>query len=149
MLILSNGLNTKKSYNWIFLRCYARWKCGYTQLEAATINHLHAPVTTFIFGCSGTIIYDPEVRDEDSFQPWDNTLKIHLFQKNLTDWLTILFLTWTGNRNCWTFCLVLPRCTDCRNFLFRDLQLSFVPNWNDLTGLGENKHFIKCFDYSQ
>ena len=25
-------------------------KCGYTPLKAVTINHLHAPVTTFIFG---------------------------------------------------------------------------------------------------
>ena len=27
----------------------------------AAINHLHAPVTAFEFGCSGTQIYDPEV----------------------------------------------------------------------------------------
>ena len=59
----------------LFLWCEARrchWKCGYTKLEAATINHLHAPVTTFMFGCSGTKIYDPEVRDEGSDQLRDN-----------------------------------------------------------------------------
>ena len=43
-----------------------------TQLEAATINHLHAPVTALMFGCSGTQIYDPEVRDEGSGQSSDN-----------------------------------------------------------------------------
>ena len=31
-------------------------------------NHL----ITFMFGCSGTQIYDPEVRDEGSGQPWDD-----------------------------------------------------------------------------
>ena len=34
----------------------------------ATINHLYAPVTALMFRCSGTRIYDPEVRDEGSGQ---------------------------------------------------------------------------------
>ena len=59
--------------NWVYL-CGAMpddaTESGYTQLEAATINHLHAPVTALMFGCSGTQIYDPEVRD--GCQPWDN-----------------------------------------------------------------------------
>ena len=42
----------------------------YTQPEAATINHLHAPALIFRF--SGTQIYDPGVRDESSYKPWDN-----------------------------------------------------------------------------
>ena len=42
---------------------------GYTQLVVATINHLHAPVTTFKFGCSDAQIYNPEVRDEGSGDP--------------------------------------------------------------------------------
>ena len=42
---------------------------GYTQLEAATVNHLHAPVTALMFDCSGTQVCDPEVRDEGSGQP--------------------------------------------------------------------------------
>ena len=36
------------------------------------ISHLHAPVTALMFSCSGTKIYDPEVRNESSGQPWDN-----------------------------------------------------------------------------
>ena len=32
-------------------------ECGYTQFETATINYLHAPVTTFMFGCSASQIY--------------------------------------------------------------------------------------------
>ena len=51
---------------------WRHWKCGYTQLEAATINHLHAPVTALTFGCSGAQIYDPEVMDEGLGQPRDN-----------------------------------------------------------------------------
>ena len=61
--------------NYLFLWCKIRWrhwKCGYTQLEAATINHLHAPITALMFGCSNTQIYDPEVRDEGSSQPSDS-----------------------------------------------------------------------------
>ena len=38
----------------------------------ATINHLHAPVTALMFGCSGIQFYNTEVRDEGSDQPWDN-----------------------------------------------------------------------------
>ena len=45
------------------------WKCGYTQLEAATIDQLLALATMFMFGCSGTQIYDHEVKDEGSGQP--------------------------------------------------------------------------------
>ena len=33
-----------------FLWCYARWhhwNCSYTQLEAATFNHLHSPITLY------------------------------------------------------------------------------------------------------
>ena len=44
----------------LFLWHYAiqrHWKL-HTEFEAATINHLHAPVTTLMFGCSGTKIYD-------------------------------------------------------------------------------------------
>ena len=40
-----------------------------THISLATINHLHAPVPTAMFGCSGTQIYDPEVRDEGSGLP--------------------------------------------------------------------------------
>ena len=54
---------------------WRHWKCGYTQLEAAAINHLHAPVTALMFGCSGTKIYYPEVRDEDSGQVKSDTSK--------------------------------------------------------------------------
>ena len=35
----------------IFL--WHHWKCGFTQLEAASINQLHASVANFVFGCSG------------------------------------------------------------------------------------------------
>ena len=45
----------------LFLWSNARWhhwKCGFTQLEAATINHLHNPVKALMFGCSGTQIDD-------------------------------------------------------------------------------------------
>ena len=34
------------------------------QLEDATINNSHVPVTALMFGCSGTQIHDPEVKDE-------------------------------------------------------------------------------------
>ena len=37
-------------------------------LEVASINLLPAPVTTLMFGCLGTKIYDPEVRNEGSGQ---------------------------------------------------------------------------------
>ena len=37
-------------------------------IEAATVNYLHAAVTSLMFNCSGTQIYDPEVRDEGSGQ---------------------------------------------------------------------------------
>ena len=38
------------------------WKCGYTQPEAAIINHLHALIATFMFGCSGNQIYGLEIK---------------------------------------------------------------------------------------
>ena len=50
---------------------YARgrhWKCGYTKFEAATINHLHVIVTSFMFGDSGTQIYDLEVKAKVSIE---------------------------------------------------------------------------------
>ena len=65
---------------------WRHWNCGYTQLYAATINHLHVPVTALMFGCSGTQIYDPEVRDEGSGQPWDN---------DRASWSSVLHLTQT------------------------------------------------------
>ena len=43
---------------------------GYTHFEAATINHLPAPVTTLMFGCSLTQIYAQEVRDRGSGPHW-------------------------------------------------------------------------------
>ena len=57
-----------------------------TQLEAATIYRLCAPVTTFISGCSGTQIYDPEVGGESSGQHWDNGQAL---------WSSVLPQIWT------------------------------------------------------
>ena len=37
---------------WRYAR-WRHWKCGYTQLEAATINHLHAPLQP---SCSGVLV---------------------------------------------------------------------------------------------
>ena len=58
--ILSNGTIPSHAMEWsLFPWHYARWchwKCGYTQLKAATINHLHAPVRALMFDCSGTQI---------------------------------------------------------------------------------------------
>ena len=54
----------------VFLWCYARWghwMCGYTQLEAATINHLHAPVTAL---CSAAMV--PKFMNLKFGPPWDN-----------------------------------------------------------------------------
>ena len=48
---------------------YDKWhhgKFGYTQLEAATFNQMHALVSTLMFGCSGTKLYDPQAKDEGS-----------------------------------------------------------------------------------
>ena len=59
----------------LFMWCYARWHhwtCGYTQLEAATINH--APVTTFMFGWPGTQIDDHYIDDLH----WRFTLTIYI-----------------------------------------------------------------------
>ena len=42
------------------------------RLQRWIITPLHAPVTALMFGCSGTQIYNPEVRDEGSGQFWDN-----------------------------------------------------------------------------
>ena len=44
------------------------WKWGYTQLKAATINHLNVPVTALMFSCTGTQLYNPEFRDEMSLR---------------------------------------------------------------------------------
>ena len=41
-----------------------------------------------MFGCSGTQIYDPEVRDESSGQPWDN---------DRASWSSVLPRTRTAN----------------------------------------------------
>ena len=67
--------------------------CGITPDDATNCvatrggNHqsFACPVTTFIFGCSDALIYDPEVKKEDSFQPLDNIFKIHLIRYNVTD----------------------------------------------------------------
>ena len=45
-----------------------------SRLQPTINNCLHAPVTALMFGCYGTQIYDPEIRDEGSGQPWDNYL---------------------------------------------------------------------------
>ena len=38
----------------LYLRGATPDDIDHTQLEAATINHLHTPITNIMFGCSGT-----------------------------------------------------------------------------------------------
>ena len=47
-------------------------KCGYTQFEAATIDHSLAPVTTCTICWPGIQMLDPEVNGEGSCQRCDN-----------------------------------------------------------------------------
>ena len=63
---LSNGAIDEES--WIKFIYVALRQMTSMKVEAATINHLHAPFTVFMFDCSGSQIYDPEFRDEDSGQ---------------------------------------------------------------------------------
>ena len=90
-LILSNGIILKESCNWIEFISVAQLMPDDTTESVAThssrlqptINrllnldmHVHIlnPVTALMFGCSGTQIYDSDIRDECSGQPWDNFL---------------------------------------------------------------------------
>ena len=41
----------------VVLHQMTTWKCGTTQLKAATINHLHTPEATFMFSYTGVLIY--------------------------------------------------------------------------------------------
>ena len=68
---------------------YAKWhhrKFGYTQLESATFNQMHVLVSTFMFGCSGTKIYDPWVEDEGSSD------------EDWASWSSALTWAWTVGR---------------------------------------------------
>ena len=67
---------TLMQLNWVELR-------QTTPLEAATINHLHAPVTIFTFGYSASQIYELKVRNADSDQLWDN---------DQASWSSVLYL---------------------------------------------------------
>ena len=62
---------TKESYNRIYFISYGATPDDTTEsvatlFVASTINLSH---TSFMFNCSGSKIYDPEVRDEGSGQP--------------------------------------------------------------------------------
>ena len=48
------------------------WRNDYTQLGAATINHLHASVTAFVFGYSGTSICGLTLRYPRYILPTEN-----------------------------------------------------------------------------
>ena len=61
--LLSNGAIAKESCNAEFIYVALH---QITPLEAATINHLHIPVTTLMFGYPGTQIYGHKGRDECS-----------------------------------------------------------------------------------
>ena len=77
---------------------WCHWKCGYTQLQAATINYLHAPVTALMFGCFGTQIPgDPEIRNEgwghlktNVVEQTIESISVYLFThlSFLSDWLS-------------------------------------------------------------
>ena len=68
--------------------------CGHTELEAAHINHLHVPVTTFMFGSSGIQITqllgyqtvesipDPEDPEVSSRDPGVGTRELHRDEKS-------------------------------------------------------------------
>ena len=52
-----SDIMSTKTFWWNHQKVSQCWMgCGYTQLDAATINHLRAPVTTSMFSCSGTQI---------------------------------------------------------------------------------------------
>ena len=52
---------------------WRNWKWGYRQLYTATINHLHTPVTSMMFGCS--MVHNVDRSDEWEPCRWARSLK--------------------------------------------------------------------------
>ena len=108
-------LITKDAESSLFLWSYARWRhwrCGYTQLETAAINHLHAPVTDSMFHWVVEVYHHYGITDFWSGNTFltNFDLKIWNRQKNnnrldmsqLSSLLIIVILIVFHGLRCWT-----------------------------------------------
>ena len=105
--------------------------------KALGCNHQSFACPSYsLFSCSGTKIYDPEVRNESSDQPWDNyraswssvltLLSVHhkLSLKTAVELLVICGRGSNFSVYLTVFCSKLSECCWCRQLLFCATWLS-------------------------